>query len=345
MTAIDPSRKLTAEAVQLVVGRGLIPPADVHRYGIRGRDLSQSNGVVLVESGSGRSFVVKDLRQTVDPRQGAARNELELYRRAGDDPRLRGFLPALLDHDEERGLMILAGLHTSRRLDRLDGGWSMFSAEVAGWLGRALGEWHRLAAELSGFAPVEPWLFRIGDDDRLPVLDRVPELRDLAREVLADPRLVRVVERTRRSWRVETVIHGDVRFSNVMVQASPPAVRFVDWEMSGRGDPAWDVAGAVQDYLALAGGADPFADARVSANIETLLHDYRSASTLPMEWSRLAPFVASRLVLRAFQLVRRSDDWERAVDWHLEAARSLERGVVPAPRPTASSQPATCTAI
>lgn len=323
------TRSLSAEAVGLVVGRGFIPPADVHRHGIRGRDVSQSNGVVLVEAGNGRSFAVKQLRSADDVDQGSSQVELDLYRVAGDDPRLRAFLPRLYDYDDERGLMILEGLNTSRRLDQLTGGWSVLSTEVAGWFGRALGAWHRASRGLTELREADPWLFHIDGDTRLPALDAVPELRRLTKRVLDDSQLTDLLERARADWRLETVIHGDVRFSNVMVQASPPRIRFIDWEMCGRGDPAWDVAGAIQEYLSIAARSDPFAEAGTPDRVGAFLAEYGSASGFAMAWRRLRTFVGCRLVLRALQLASWQQHSTDGVDLHLELARSVGHGSGP----------------
>ena len=54
----------------------------------------------------------------------------------------------------------------------------------------------------------------------------------------------------RTLWRVETVIHGDIRPGNVLIVKgrgeSPREVWIVDWEMVQLGDPAWDLAGAAR---------------------------------------------------------------------------------------------------
>jgi len=318
-----------------VIGRGFISPAEVHRHGVRGRDVSQSNGVVLVEAGNGRSFAVKALRSADDVGQGSSQAELDLYRTAGADPRLRAFLPRLCYHDDERRLMILEGLNTSRRLDQLSGGWSVFSTEVAGWFGRALGEWHHASRGLTELRAADPWLFHIDSERRLPALDAMAELRRLTTRVLDDPPLIVLLERARADWQPETVIHGDVRLSNVMVEASPARIRFIDWEMSGRGDPAWDVAGAIQEYVSIAANPDPFAEAGTAARVGAFLAAYGSASGFEMAWPRLRTFVGCRLILRALQLASRPQHPPGTVDLHLELARSLgHRSESPLPKQT-----------
>ncbi len=75
------------------------------------------------------------------------------------------------------------------------------------------------------------------------------------------------IDRLKKSWRAETVIHGDIRFDNVLVRApqgdgESDAVDLwiVDWEMVRIGDPAWDLAGAFQDFLILWISSMPLSD-------------------------------------------------------------------------------------
>jgi Ser/Thr protein kinase RdoA (MazF antagonist) len=64
------------------------------------------------------------------------------------------------------------------------------------------------------------------------------------------------LNRLRKQWQPDTVIHNDVRSDNLLL-SSPDAggepglsdVLLVDWEMVQVGDPAWDVAGALQDLV------------------------------------------------------------------------------------------------
>jgi Ser/Thr protein kinase RdoA (MazF antagonist) len=60
------------------------------------------------------------------------------------------------------------------------------------------------------------------------------------------------LEELRQRWRRETVIHGDVKHDNVVAwraEENTTEVRIVDWEMVKLGDPAWDLAGVLQDFV------------------------------------------------------------------------------------------------
>lgn len=61
--------------------------------------------------------------------------------------------------------------------------------------------------------------------------------------------------RLRGAWRRDAIVHGDVRFDNTLVEHEPPSGRvravLVDWEHLDRGDPGWDIAGALADAVAV----------------------------------------------------------------------------------------------
>ena len=56
------------------------------------------------------------------------------------------------------------------------------------------------------------------------------------------------------SWEQACLIHGDLKWENCLysptVSDNGVALRLVDWEFAGLGDPAWDVGAALQSYLA-----------------------------------------------------------------------------------------------
>lgn len=323
-----PGNGFPPRATRAILDRGLITVAEVHRHGLRAYDVSQSNGVVLVEAGNGRGYAVKDMRATHDPDQGSPQREVALYEAIHADPDLARFAPAYHGYDADRATLILDALVSARRLDQLEGGRRTLDPEIASWIGEALGSWHRAAASLAPqLLPLDPWVLRLEPRRRLPVLDSDERLRALVDRINADDTLAGIGARVRTTWSRETVIHGDVRFANTMVRVSPPEVRFVDWETSGGGDPAWDAGAVVQEYLsvALAGGHDD--PVRTAApTLTAFLDAYREAALKDMHWSRLRDFVASRLLLRAIQLVTWEGDAEGSIERHLWLAASVTGG-------------------
>ncbi len=175
---------------------------------------------------------------------------------------VRRLLPAILRVDGEAPLLVIELVAGSRSLWRecrdsspgdVSSGW--FEA-----VGNALGALHTTFRQPG-----------LATDPRLGRLPKVPsfylnldrprphQLRYLSRgqlEVLemaqSEPGITAGLERARAAWRVETLIHGDVRWENVLVVGRPRAdapIRLIDWELVQRGDPAWDIGGMLQEFV------------------------------------------------------------------------------------------------
>jgi hypothetical protein len=124
-------------------------------------------------------------------------------------------------------------------------------------VGRCLGDVHRALAavdpETAVGQPVLPWV----------VAAPRPAVASLATLSRAALTVVQILQESKvlaaglrdvgRRWRARQLVHGDVRADNLLVSAEADQtldLRLVDWELHRRGDPLWDVAGAL-DVLAL----------------------------------------------------------------------------------------------
>lgn len=63
-------------------------------------------------------------------------------------------------------------------------------------------------------------------------------------------------EAAAKTWEINSVIHGDVKLDNFLVQPTPDLedagsdkIRIIDWELVQLGDKAWDIAGVFQDFI------------------------------------------------------------------------------------------------
>jgi hypothetical protein len=204
------------------------------------------------------------LKQAVDPTgsDGSVLREARLYASVATEPSfepVRPFFPSLVESDAGRGVMIARLLPDATSLDEWDG----FEPEAAGnprfLLGRALALVHsqfaapardgrlpflprRAAPALGGLARPTPQIFA----------DASPANLQLLRIVQNDPTLADLIADLSRPWPIRTIVHGDLQSRNVLVHrpaTGPLHVSIVDWELAGVGDPAWDVACMMGDFL------------------------------------------------------------------------------------------------
>jgi Ser/Thr protein kinase RdoA (MazF antagonist) len=117
-------------------------------------------------------------------------------------------------------------------------------------------------------------------------------------------------------WNCVAVMHGDIRPQNILLRAgagSDEDIRFVDWEMQGVGDPAWDLAGLIAGLIAAwlsrsaehdpAAGASFPSWATFQASCRALWQGYADgAAESHPEARTLAILAAARLIQIAVEL-------------------------------------------
>ena len=211
------------------------------------------------------------LKQPGDPSEGGhatLRAEAAFYDYCRTEPTaaaMRDILPRLAYQDPAEAVLAVELCTGAQPL------WMQMAAhqapspprEVFRALGRALGVFHR-AFQLVGGAsdPKLAWLTRM-----IPwvMLVHKPGPEILATLSPANYQTLKILQTQvglparldalRKQWRSVTVIHNDIKSDNILVRvgAEPGTdgveVRIVDWELVQFGDPAWDLAGALQDLV------------------------------------------------------------------------------------------------
>jgi Ser/Thr protein kinase RdoA (MazF antagonist) len=193
---------------------------------------------------------------------------------------------------------------------------SEFPIEASRHLGEALGTLHRVfrqpgleeVPELSWLSGPIPWAMQ----SHCPPPDILSHLSLAGLRLIGilqrEPGLSDRIDQAARSWQPDTVIHGDVKSDNILVHqaAGPPAaveLTLVDWELVQVGDAAWDLGGALHDYLVFWTGSMPLESAPaidlmlkraryplevLRPAIRALWSGYRSSAGLtPVEEARL----------------------------------------------------------
>jgi hypothetical protein len=307
--------------VDFLLERGALEPEDVLDGPLTVTEVHRRNACFAVSRGDARGLFVKQPR-TEDPMSLATLHaEAVMAGAAADDERfapVAAVSPALRLYDPARRVLAVDLLGDSEDLGALSRREGGVPPAIARALGAAVGALHRdvpPGAREAGPGERQAWILSLGDlsDEHLPPgRPALRELRDAARE---DPSLSVALEALRDGWRPDALLHGDLKWENVMVAGEGDAVRvhLVDWEMSGFGDPAWDVGGLMHAYLrdwvsgqapeALAGGTpDTAALAAAAPSVAALWEAYRDvAAPAPGFLERAVRSAGARLLQTAFE--------------------------------------------
>ena len=203
-------------------------------------------------------------------------------------------------------------------------------------LGRLLGSLHQSASKILEepvFSWVErslPWILMVNRPH--PSMLAMMSVSHLSTLRIIQGELVwsKAIDAVRKEWRVDTLIHGDIKSDNILVQQSADnaseVMWLVDWETVQAGDSAWDVAGVLQDFLMHWIQSMPVASSLTPGqmasqaqlplrSLQPLMrafwHSYRSARQLSCREQsvmllRSVRYTACRLIQCAFELSQNS---------------------------------------
>ena len=239
-----------ADVPGFLLERRLLDARDVVRGGLRVSDSSRLNRVFLVTAHGRRSLVVK-----AGARVGREAAVLQRLHRAGH-PGLTAFLPSIAFADPGRGVLVLESPAEARDVTRHHAR-GRFSRALARNAGRGLAALHGTpCAVLHGLRPPgdRGSALRVHLPDVDVVHEMTPAARELTRNIQGLDDLCAALDRIASSPREDAVIHGDVRWDNVIAAREPSSRRWtrlelIDWELCDAGDPAVDVGAFLGEYL------------------------------------------------------------------------------------------------
>ncbi len=241
---------LTATSLcHYLLERGLVSRSSLVDGDFEVYDLSRRNRVFRVLRGSHPGYIVKQVKEWKASSIATVEREAGFYSLLRTEEKLtplRRFLPQCYSYDGENQALVfeLAGSFEETAS-------AVRSVEFARVVGESLRQWHQEARAIGGlqaFGDYDPWMmsFHLKPEDHFDVVS--PANSELLRVVRREAAFTRGLDALREQWRSQTMIHGDMRWNNCVLSANE-APRFIDWEMAGWGDPLWDAAGILQEYL------------------------------------------------------------------------------------------------
>lgn len=226
--------------------------------------INRRNRNLQITTGGDRNYLVKQVHDKTSEHAKTLKNELVFYKHVEQHmPHVHTLFPKVQYADEEEIILVLDFYKDASPLWRYykERCPHDFPLTTAAATGRLLANFHKS--------------FRDIDIDALPFLSEEmpfvfhlhqPHPRilsfygqggyQLIEMIQQDEKLLAQWERANKEWQVNSLIHGDIKLDNVIVLPDEDAngsatVKLIDWEMLQYGDIAFDIAGALQDYIFL----------------------------------------------------------------------------------------------
>jgi Phosphotransferase enzyme family len=241
------------DVVAYLLNSGLLPARVVADGELEIADASQRNANFKVIVPGGPSYLVK---QGVDPeRRTTLLREAALYRAfssRGAQP-MRRFTVRSFGYDEREHVLVLELFVDALDFRQAADPGGALSRALASSLGSALATLHcdgpgaDCPDDLS--AREACWALAIHRPD-LGMLGRISagNMRLLSIIQEADD-VGRALEELQAKWTPSAWIHGDIRWANCLRVSPRSGFKLVDWELAGRGDPAWDIGAVLSEHL------------------------------------------------------------------------------------------------
>jgi len=207
--------------------------------------VSSSHVVFKVVAPDGRAAVVKQVPRAAAAAGRSLRQEMFVYRLARSVPAVAAALPAPIHIDETRQILVVTGVDGVHAFPdtglRVPGCAERLATLMAGW--------HRATQDTGLWPSPALGILEMPDDVALASAGRAEATQRLMAEIVGDGELSGALRAARTSWLDTCLIHGDIRRENWIATMTHGVadVKVIDWELSGSGDPAWDVAGILTE--------------------------------------------------------------------------------------------------
>lgn len=261
-------------------------------------DLSRSHSVHLAALPGG-GYVVKRLRREVWEQGRGLAAEMYAYRLGSWRRGLGAVQPRARLIDERRQVLVLECVPGDP--------FALPNVAVARSLGRTVAGWH---AATTGIPLPQSAAAGVLHMPRTPPAEwgfAAPAAREFGEMMVRDETLAALLTSGAEAWRPRCLVHADLKCDNCLIgdpagdDGGTPRIWVIDWELSGLGDPAWDLASVIAEYVLIrtaARSAAPPGESICSPVVTALTESYAAAAGLVDSgfWRRTTLFCVARLL-------------------------------------------------
>lgn len=337
-----------------LVDRGLATSSSIVNEHFFLVEVGRRNRNFKVYLGNQKGLFVKQIK-SVDPQAiSTLQREAGFYHRLREsrlDGEVQQIVPRMVQYDSTRHILTMELLHDSESLAESHSRDIRHLHETSRRLAEGVAVLHSQLAlimrSMQGpFFPMQlPWAICLDQSGYQPIQQLGPVGVQLASALQRIPGIDLMLGSLRSLWQWETVIHGDMKWENALLDRADPAapLRVVDWELVDVGDSAWDVASLLKEHVvyglftllnAGAGsGQQPIVNTEdvrqvCAASSRELFQHYVNArrlpaASLPFFAGRCIRYTAARLVMAVLEYLYSSPASAQVTDMMLQTAVSF----------------------
>lgn len=212
---------------------------------------------------NGTGLFVKQMQPDQPYSAQTLQKEAACYVIVESDPALapiHELMPRFRSYDPDRHILVLELIGRGENLSEVHRRVNGFPVHVAQRVGELLARYHDVSsrellprANAAIFQGQPPWILSFHLMQRNSMQNLSVANGQFIGILQNYPDFGPAIDRLRFAWRRNALMHGDMKFDNVVVRANGHAeiesMHVVDWELADVGDSAWDVASILQAYL------------------------------------------------------------------------------------------------
>lgn len=248
--------------VHYLLEKGLLQKAQLvsGQYSV-GSVHSRNNNFVIEQGINNEQYFIKQVIKEDPFLIDTLRMEAAIYWLSNEHSQfepLKTLLPKLYDYDYDNHILIIEHLKNYQSLHQLQEQLLVFDTAIAKQIGKSLAQIHidiytASQEEKAGqlFKKILPWIFFFGRDGVRNQPETTNASKQLESLILSDENYCEAIKQNGQKWEPNCLIHGDIKWSNILIEnvEKGKKIKIVDWETADFGDPCWDIAGVLQNYL------------------------------------------------------------------------------------------------
>ncbi|HJQ40602.1 MAG TPA: phosphotransferase [Thermoanaerobaculia bacterium] len=241
------------DLVYYLIERGLLAPASVVDGKLIVVEGARRNANFMVMRRDGTPYFVKCVQPASAGSAETLQREAVCYEWAASHPGLTGLrelMPRFFHNDPQRGILVLELFPGAQNISDVHRRAGAYPEEVARLIARAVARYQ--LATSSVFASLDRTNFRAQTPWVLSLHQSHSQFGQAGKQVAtilqSYPDYGRALDRLRNQYHPNALIHGDMKFDNVLLLPSSE-IRIIDWELSDAGEDLWDTGAVLQSYI------------------------------------------------------------------------------------------------
>jgi len=250
--------------VHYLLSKGLINYDEIFKQGLSIKPVQSRNFSFMINIPNASSLFVKQVDFPEAEKIETLKMEATCYWLAQNDKHytdLKDLFPEYISYDQFNHILISQFFTDSKELYTYIKEQGVYEVEIAKKLASILSSYHngmysKIKEQSSErlFRKSIPGPFKLFGKDLNFMKARTQVEKQMKDLILSQEGFKEKVNLVKDKWQVNSLIHGDIKFQNFLIQQNEGAeskIKLIDWEIADLGDAMWDCAAVLQVMMRL----------------------------------------------------------------------------------------------